>query len=186
MFIEAPRTSPPVGDIPIDVKGHQRGDPLKTHDLMTCWCVNPFKRLHGWWDAVPRIVRRPESSREEDAISALNRKTPVWHADGQSSGGRAFGVASLVVASILPVWVLIVLIAGGLMAVAWLPVLVVYVAPYNLVYLVLLVAAIAFGILAIRRRSGRRLGQAGLIVVALQVIAVVAFTVWALFDRVPV
>ncbi|MGB3375058.1 MAG: hypothetical protein WBA87_07970 [Microbacterium sp.] len=68
---------------------------------------------------------------------------------------------------------------------AWLPVLLVYVIPYNLVYSVLLVAATGLGIVATRRRPGRRLGQAGLIIIAVQVIAVVAFTVWALVDRVP-
>lgn len=102
-----------------------------------------------------------------------------------TSGGRAFGVASVVGASIVPAWALIATIAGGLTTLAWLPVLLVYVIPYNLVYSVLLVAATGLGIVATRRRPGRRLGQAGLIIIAVQVIAVVAFTVWALVDRVP-
>lgn len=105
---------------------------------------------------------------------------------GPTSGGRAFGVVSIVSASIVPAWALVAIIAGGLTTLAWLPVLLVYVVPYNLVYLALLVAATTLGILASRRRTGRRLGQAGLAVVALQVIGVIAFTVWALIDRAPV
>ena len=62
----------------------------------------------------------------------------------------------------------------------------VYVVPYNLGYLALLVADTTLGILTRRRRTGRRLGQAGLAVVALQMIAVVAFTMWAVIDRAPV
>lgn len=115
--------------------------------------------------------------------SALTRPRDTG---GPTSGGRAFGVASIAGASIVPVWALIALIAGGLTTLAWLPVLLVYIVPYNLVYLALLVVATTFGSLASRRRPGRRLGQAGLILVALQVIAFLAFTVWALIDRVPV
>lgn len=110
--------------------------------------------------------------------------TRAQDTDGPA-GGRAFGVASIVEALIVPAWALIALIVGGLTTLAWLPVLLVYALPYNLVYLALVAAATTFGILAIRRRTGRRLGQAGLTIVALQVIALVAFTVWALIDRMP-
>lgn len=122
----------------------------------------------------------------QPVFSALSgsETTRTNETDG-ATGGRAFGVLSVVAALIVPVWALIAMIAGGLTTLAWLPVLLVYVLPYNLVYLALVAAATTFGILAIRRRTGRRLGQAGLTIVAIQVIALVAYAVWALIDRVP-
>jgi len=119
------------------------------------------------------------------AMTQPSSSTRTVDAGGTTSGGRAYGVASVVGASIVPAWALIATIAGSLTTLAWLPVLLVYVIPYNLVYSVLLVAATTLGIVATRRRPGRRLGQAGLIIIAIQVIAVVGFTVWALIDHVP-
>lgn len=96
--------------------------------------------------------------------------------------GQGFGTVSIVIASAIPVWALITAVAGGLPALAWMPLLLVYMPPYNVVYLILLIVAIVLGILAIRRGGGRRFGQIGLAIVAVQVIALAAFTVWALVD----
>lgn len=98
------------------------------------------------------------------------------------SPGQGFGTVSIVIASAIPLWCLIIVVVGGLPALAWMPLLLVFALPYSAVYWILLVVAITLGILAIRRGAGRRFGQIGLIIVAVQVIALAAFIGWALID----
>lgn len=89
---------------------------------------------------------------------------------------------SIVIASAIPLWALIIVAVGGLPALAWLPLLLVFALPYSVVYWILLVVAIVLGILAMRRGGGLRLGQIGLIIAGVQVIVLAVFISWVLID----
>lgn len=101
-----------------------------------------------------------------------------------SSGARAsfpsLGLAALITGAVMPVWGILATVSGGLEAAAWIPVIVLFLFPFNIVFFALLVMAVVCGIFAIRTPgTGRVLGWVGLILGGVQLIAAVAYLVWA-------
>lgn len=110
---------------------------------------------------------------------------PDSNANGNpNSAGRAsfpsLGLASLIAGAVMPVWAILAAITGGLEAAAWIPVIALFLFPFNIVFFALLAMAVICGIFAIRNPgSGRVLGWIGLILGGVQLIAAVAYLVWS-------
>ena len=93
------------------------------------------------------------------------------------------GVIAVVTGAITPAWAIIALVTGGLEAAFWVPVIVLFYLPYNLVFLALFIVAVLCGFFALRHPgSDRVLGRIGLILAGIQLVAAVAYVVWALGD----
>ncbi|WP_111721216.1 hypothetical protein [Homoserinimonas sp. OAct 916] len=93
------------------------------------------------------------------------------------------GVTALISGAITPAWVVLTVITGGPEAAAWVPVIVLFLMPFNLVVFALFIGAVVCGIYALRNAgTDRVLGRIGLILAGVQLLAAVAYLVWALTD----
>lgn len=93
------------------------------------------------------------------------------------------GVSALIAGAITPAWVILALVTGGLEAAFWVPVIVLFYLPYNLIFLALFIVAVTCGIFALRHTgTDRVLGRIGLILAGVQLLAAVVFMVWSLGD----
>lgn len=116
------------------------------------------------------MTDNPDTSTPENAISGKRAPWPF------------LGIASVIAGAILPLWAIIVLITGGIMALAWVPVMVLSL-PYNLVFFILFLVAVLCGIFALRKSGAdRMLGRIGLILAGMQLVAIVAYVIWVLTD----
>ena len=70
--------------------------------------------------------------------------------------------------------------SGGLEAAAWIPVIVLFLFPINILFFALLAMAVICAIFAVRIRGASRvLGWIGLILGGMQLISAVAYLVWS-------
>lgn len=93
------------------------------------------------------------------------------------------GVTALIAGAITPAWTVLAVITGGLEAAAWVPVIVLFLLPYNLVFFALFIVAVLCGLYALRNAgTDRVLGRIGLILAGVQLLVAVAYLVWALTD----
>ena len=93
------------------------------------------------------------------------------------------GLAALIAGAIAPVWAILAAVTGGLEAVAWIPVILLFFFPIYIIFYALLIFAVLCGIFAIRDGgTNRRLGWIGLILAGVQLVAAIAYMVWAFSD----
>lgn len=116
------------------------------------------------------MTSNPDESELGNLIPA--RRTPL----------PFLGVTALVAGAILPAWTVLVLISGGLQAVAWVPVMALFF-PFNLVFVPLFIAALFCGFFALRHPGAdRTLGRIGLILAGVQLAAVITYLAFSFFD----
>lgn len=93
------------------------------------------------------------------------------------------GVAALIAGATTPIWAILAAVTGGLEAVAWIPVILLFFFPIYIIFYALLIFAVLCGIFAIRDGgTNRRLGWIGLILAGAQLVAATAYLVWAFRD----
>ena len=101
------------------------------------------------------------NSNETENLSAVMRRTFPY-----------LGVTSLVAGVFMPAWAILGAIAGGPEAGGWVPLILLFGFPFNVVSLALFVVAVVFGNFALRGAGvDRVLGLIGLILAGVQLLA---------------